>query len=552
MSPDNKLTPSSFQCFDVFISYSRDDYFQDGDIKKGIIDNNIVIQLTNAFKENNITYWIDLEGIGFGEDYADKLVTNIDNSKTFLFILTENANNSQDVRKEIKVAVDTGKTIIPVFIDGTKPNNAIRYHVSGLTYYECNYSQHCDFRKLTHFIKNELQKQEKLHQIYTVEKKIQDISNSIQEKKKEINQLTDHLNADTKELEQIKRQLACLNNEESQVYPPKGFKRNKTNGTFPKFIKDRWFLSLLAGFLVIAAIFLWTIMGKSKSLEQNLASIIEDYSSEVNSLTPLYENFKQGDKNASLLLGKTILDSLNGNKAKNVGQLLIQKAANEDLAEAQNLMGTMFYLGKNGFQEDYDSASYWFNKAIENNSLEALRNMGEAYADGKYKGKKKADPKRNEAITLLRQASIRGDSKSMVRLGRLYYNILDSINKYPQKADKMNEENDSSKYWMTRALEDPYLQPSLRSDAQYFIGMYYYQKYILDKDDYSKGKQSMEWFILSSKNKESHPYSNYYIGRLYEMLEEDEKMAAHYYEIAAHNGVIEAKKRLQKLGLPTQ
>ena len=553
--PESTIQTERGQGFDVFISYARDDYFHDGTI----IDNNVVMQLTKTLDENKISYWLDLKKVAHGDDWATIIVTNIKKASLFLLILTDNANKSVNVPKEIKIAVDHGIKIIPVIVDETKAQGAIEYHITNLDYFKCRFSKHCDFSTLMETVRQELQRKEyneniriQIHdvenEIHDVEASISSINNEIRARESEIEQFSEALRSEGKKLEQLKSQLASLKSDGPSVpVPPVSKSGNNLKDLLSAIKKNKWFL-VIPAIALAAVIYLFFTLVKTKTPDEYLTDIIEDYSPEITSLKPLYADYKKGDSKATMLLGAAILDSINGTKAKKTGRWLVQKAANDNMAEAQNLIGTFFYRGTNGFQLDYDSASYWFSKGIENNSLDALRNLGEAYADGKYKGKEETAPRQSEAITILRQASRRGDSKSMVRLGRLYYNTLDSIKSYPQKAKKMDEENDSSRYWMERALEDPSLQPALRSVAQYFIGMYYYRKYVVNKDDSSCGKMAMKWFEEASKNEEAHPYSYYYLGKLYEYLEDNKDRAISYYKIAAHYEVKEAIRRLKDLG----
>lgn len=550
MTQDNIQPQNDFQGADIFISYSRKDYFHNGNINEGVIDNNVVLQLTDALKENGISFWMDILGINPGQEYADKIVTNIENSKIFLLILTYNANKSHDILKEIKIAVDNDKTIIPLIVDDIIPNKTIQYHLSNLNYIKCKYSLHCDFSTLILAIKKELHEQDLRHKILEAEISIQNAHKTLQEKKSEIDLLTDKINSQKKELKRLRIQLAKSGSQTISQYDngqAHALQDNADRKNTPKYNKGKRLLYLAGCILAFSAIFIW-LRHKNNNLENNLKEVIDNYSSEVKSLRPLYEDHIQGDTQASLKLGKTILDSIKNNKARQTGLLLIKKTAGQNLPEAQDLMGTMYYLGKNGCETNYDSASYWFNKAIQNNSTEALRNMGVAYAEGKYKGTHENAPKRNEAITLLRLASLKGDTKSMVNLGRLYYNTRDTFDKYPQKNEKLMEENDSSRYWMIRALEDPLITDSLRSDAEYYIGMYHYQKYLNNPTDTDNAEKALNWFKKSSNSKKPHQYSNFYIGVLYENHKKNEKMAIYYYVKAAKDSVGRAKEKLKKLG----
>lgn len=119
--------------YDVFISYSRLDYV---DENKNIIPDNEVSKIKDALTKAGISYWFDEDGIYSGQNFVDRIVTNIENAKIFLFLSTENANNSQWTCKEIASADEFNKHIIPVRIDDTPYNKKILFRIADLDYIE--------------------------------------------------------------------------------------------------------------------------------------------------------------------------------------------------------------------------------------------------------------------------------------------------------------------------------------------------------------------------------------------------------------------------------
>lgn len=119
--------------YDVFISYSRKDYV---DKQKNIIPGNEVTKIKEALAEAGISYWFDEDGIYSGQNFVDKLVTNIENSKVFLFLSTENSNKSEWTCKEIACAAEFKKHIIPVRIDSSPYNKKVLFRIADLDYIE--------------------------------------------------------------------------------------------------------------------------------------------------------------------------------------------------------------------------------------------------------------------------------------------------------------------------------------------------------------------------------------------------------------------------------
>ena len=119
--------------YDVFISYSRKDYV---DEHKNVIPGNEVSKIKEALTKAGITYWFDEEGIYSGQNFVEKIVTNIENAKIFLFLSTTNANKSPWTCKEIASADEFKKHIIPVRLDPSPYNKKVLFRIADLDYIE--------------------------------------------------------------------------------------------------------------------------------------------------------------------------------------------------------------------------------------------------------------------------------------------------------------------------------------------------------------------------------------------------------------------------------
>lgn len=119
--------------YDVFVSYSRKDYV---DEQKQVIPGNVVSRVKDALTNAGITYWFDEEGIYYGQNFVDKIVTNIEDAKIFLFLSTANSNKSPWTCKEIASADEFKKHIIPVRIDPTPYSKKVLFRIADLDYIE--------------------------------------------------------------------------------------------------------------------------------------------------------------------------------------------------------------------------------------------------------------------------------------------------------------------------------------------------------------------------------------------------------------------------------
>jgi len=139
--------------YDVFISYSRIDY---KDSNNEPIRDNVISKITSAFKNNNISYWIDENGIYTGDNFAPKIAEAIKNSSVFVFVSTENSNSSQWTQNEVCVAQQYKKPILPIKCDDSAYATSVIMYLAMLDY--CDYKNMPDtaIQQLVDSVKDKL------------------------------------------------------------------------------------------------------------------------------------------------------------------------------------------------------------------------------------------------------------------------------------------------------------------------------------------------------------------------------------------------------------
>ena len=115
----------------VFISYSKRDYIGDDG---QVIPNNVIDMILNVLTDNNISYWIDREGLDLGTTYAETISKKIKDCDTFLFISTKNSNSSPWTLREISTAIDFRKTVLPVKLDNSNYADSVALYLAPIQY----------------------------------------------------------------------------------------------------------------------------------------------------------------------------------------------------------------------------------------------------------------------------------------------------------------------------------------------------------------------------------------------------------------------------------
>lgn len=152
MIPESKITENENY---VFISYSRVDYVDGSGVPMA---DSPVTRLMAFLDDSGIPYWIDKKGIYPGDKYIKLISEAICNSSMMLFVSSAASNQSEWTLREVCLAQEKGKLIIPIRIDDTPFNSSISLLVSTLDRIDYYAFQEKSFDSLLKAIQIELNK----------------------------------------------------------------------------------------------------------------------------------------------------------------------------------------------------------------------------------------------------------------------------------------------------------------------------------------------------------------------------------------------------------
>ena len=98
----------------IFISYSSK-------------DQKIAETICDALQSRSLTCWISCRDIGPGENFQESIVKAIRSAKLMILVFTSNANNSDEIKKEVVLASQHRITVLPVRVEDVVPNDALAY-----------------------------------------------------------------------------------------------------------------------------------------------------------------------------------------------------------------------------------------------------------------------------------------------------------------------------------------------------------------------------------------------------------------------------------------
>ena len=88
-------------------------------------DKKIASALKSKLSKHGLSVFLAHEDIDGGSEWVSKLYEEIQNCKIFIMLLSKNYHLSNYTEQEAGIALNCGKTILPISIDGTKPNGFV-------------------------------------------------------------------------------------------------------------------------------------------------------------------------------------------------------------------------------------------------------------------------------------------------------------------------------------------------------------------------------------------------------------------------------------------
>ena len=104
---------------DIFISYS-------------LQDREKAEQLTELLASAGLSVWIDQQGIGAATSWSEEIVNALDVCKAFVVMLSSASVESKNVSRELALAFEKNKKILPLDLEPVQLPPSMQYHLAGL------------------------------------------------------------------------------------------------------------------------------------------------------------------------------------------------------------------------------------------------------------------------------------------------------------------------------------------------------------------------------------------------------------------------------------
>ena len=104
---------------DIFISYSSKDREQ-------------ALQLIELLASAGLSVWIDQSGIEAATSWSEEIVNALDSCKAFVIMLSPSSIESKNVVRELALAFEKNKKILPLDLEPVQLPPSMQYHLAGL------------------------------------------------------------------------------------------------------------------------------------------------------------------------------------------------------------------------------------------------------------------------------------------------------------------------------------------------------------------------------------------------------------------------------------
>src|SRR5215203_2582772 len=127
MPLDTPATPGSGRAAastgQVFLSYAS-------------ADRDLALQVADALDATGVPVWVDRRGISGGAEWAGEIATAIRGCVAVVVLCSADSLVSRNVRRELQLAWDRDKPILPLLLDRTVFPDAVAYFLEGQQWVE--------------------------------------------------------------------------------------------------------------------------------------------------------------------------------------------------------------------------------------------------------------------------------------------------------------------------------------------------------------------------------------------------------------------------------
>ena len=472
---------------DVFISYRS-------------TEASVAYMVRDVLERNGIGCWMAPESIESGADYACAIPRGIKECKILVLLLSNMAQESPWVHKEVKMAISNGKIIIPFAIEKCDITEAFSYILADIQRWDAYEALSENLEKLVIKIQKLIAVEGENYEVKQPQKRM--MSQALKEILERL-QATDYADGMNELLN-----LAQTTDVEAQY---------QLGRIYHKVEKDyaaatKWYEMAANNGHTIAQYEMGEFYYKGIGIEVNYKEAFYWYEMSA----------KCGNSRSKKRLGQLYQMGYGARRDIKKAAMFFEMAAQQGDADAQYSLGELYRRGE-GREKNLVTAFAWYEKAYQEycsmeteGDVDALFMLAEILFNGYYKvkdGEKLAIEYYNKAVEILRIQATQKNAWMQYMLARCLDRLYDTeyLTKYREEATKWYELSAYGK----------------NADAQLRMGDFYYWGQRIEQD-YSL---AVKWYKMSAEQGNRHASDR--LGNMYYKgigVEKDCKEGIAWYE----------------------
>jgi hypothetical protein len=105
----------------IFVSFSKQDQAT-------------ALEMLGRLEAAGLKCWISCRDVPRGDDYQDAIVDALDQSGAMVLVFSRNANNSEEIKRELALASAKRLFVLPVRIEAAEPTKGFKYQLANRQY----------------------------------------------------------------------------------------------------------------------------------------------------------------------------------------------------------------------------------------------------------------------------------------------------------------------------------------------------------------------------------------------------------------------------------
>jgi TIR domain len=105
----------------IFVSFSKQDQAT-------------ALEILGRIEAADLKCWISCRDVPRGDDYQDAIVDALDQSGAMVLVFSKNANNSEEIKRELALASTKRLFVLPVRIENAEPTKGFKYQFATRQY----------------------------------------------------------------------------------------------------------------------------------------------------------------------------------------------------------------------------------------------------------------------------------------------------------------------------------------------------------------------------------------------------------------------------------